>query len=182
MPCRAWWLAGLMAFGMASSMAVAQEPSVPSEHVGRVRALLEEPQPTLLRWRQQLFQSVRRLEFGPPELIRAAWEALDLPGDDRAHSNLLVYLRRQGLPLPQPRLDEAGDSLLERALEAWGKLDMTQARVLLEQGAELYPDNLRFANNLPWLLVVPMTPESVDPRQGSRELALDVLALRMARP
>lgn len=173
------WFSGL--FLVTGAEVFAQEPVVPSEHLARVRTLLEEPQPRQPQWRQQLFQSVRRLEFGPVDLVRAAWEALDLPGDDRSHANLLVYLRRQGLPLPQPRLDEAGDSLLERALAAWGQLDLAQARALLEQGAESYPENRRFANNLPWLPVIPPTPVRVDPRQGSRELALDVLALRMAR-
>jgi hypothetical protein len=166
---------------VVAAEAHAQAPDVPSEHLARVRTLLDDPQLHQLQWRQQLFQSVRRLEFGPVELVRAAWEALDLPGDDRAHSNLLVYLRRHGLPLPEPRLNEAGDSLLERALAAWGQLDLARARALLEQGAESYPENLRFANNLPWLPVIPPTPVRVDPQQGSRELARDVLALRIAR-
>jgi len=177
---RVLWLISSL-FLILGARAHAQEPEIPSEHLARVRTLLEDPKPRQPVWRQQLFQSVRRLEFGPVDLVRAAWEALDLPGDDRAHSNLLVYLRRHGLPLPEPRLDEAGDSLLERALAAWGQLDLAQARALLEQGAESYPENLRFANNLPWLPVIPPTPARVDPQQGSRELALDVLALRIAR-
>jgi len=157
------------------------QAAVPVDHIARVRELLQEPKLTDVQWRKRLFQSVRRLEFGPEELVTAAWRALDLPGDDRGHANLLVYLRRHGLPLPPPRVDEAADSLLERALAAWGTLDLKTARSLLEEGTRRFAQDARFANNLPWLPVVPVPPAQVPVASGSRELALAVLALRLSR-
>jgi hypothetical protein len=172
----------LLLLGLASTLQ-AQEPAVPpaADHLARVRSLLAEPQEREPSWRRMLFQSLRRLEFGPQELVRDGWKALDLPGDDAAHANLLVYLRRQGLPLPAPRVDEGQDSLLERALDAWGRLDLTATRRLLEEGARLHPEDGRFRNNLPWLPPGPLPSVEVPQDAGIRELAREVLALRRSR-
>jgi len=173
------WLAILL--GLSWSGQLQAQTAAPGDHIARVRVLLGDPKPTDVNWRKMLFQSVRRLEFGPQELVTAAWQALDLPGDDRGHSNLLVYLRRHGLPLPAPRVDEAADSLLERALAAWGALDFSSARSQLEEGSRRFPQDARFTNNLPWLPVVPVPPTRVDAAAGGRELAFAVLALRLSR-
>ena len=162
----------------ADAAAEAQEPTPPPGHLERIRALLAAPAPQDAYWRETLFHSITRLEHAPAEDLYPAFALLAEDGGDRALSNLVLYSRRQGLPLPAVRVGEGADPALERALAAWGEGDLDLAGRLLEHGAATWPADSRWADNLLWLRGE--APESVSAGADARMLAYAVLAAREA--
>ena len=167
-------MAGLIV-ALLLALAALQEPPAPPGHLERVQDLLVAERPHDAWWRNTLFQSITRLEHAPVQIVLPAWEALAADG---GHSNLILYLRRHGLPLPAEEVAEDADTALERALAAWGSGDLLDAQRRLEDGVAAWPADPRFANNLPWLHG--RFPASLEAAAGSRELAQAVLAARGA--
>lgn len=158
----------------AAAIAVGQAP-VP--HRARVAALLAAPRPEELRWRATLFQSLTRLEHAPIEETLPGWRSLAAAGGDSARADLLLFLRRHGLPLPDADLGEGVDARLERALGAWGEGRLAVARLLLEAAPQEDP---RVRSNLDWL--ARRAPAHLGPADDARAAAHAVLAARGALP
>jgi hypothetical protein len=101
-------------------------------------------------------------------------------GGDADRSNLLLYLRRTGLPLPARTVGEGVDCALERALAAWGAGALEECRRLLREALAVWPSDARLASNLAWLERRP--PASLAVSADARDCALAVLAARGAIP
>ena len=157
-------------------LGAAQEPTPPPGHLERVRALLAAPLPDDPYWRGTLFQSITRLEHAPVADLLPAWQAMAADDSAGARSNLILYCRRHGLPLPDERVDEGPDCALERALAAWGTGEMEEVRTRLERGAAAWPADARWSGNLLWLHGRP--PDAVSAAATARDLAQAVLAAR----
>jgi hypothetical protein len=149
-------------------------------HSFRLAELLAAPRPADPVWRGMLFQSASRLDHAPSAAVLAAWEALAVSGADGDLSNLILYRRRAGLPLPAEAVSEGVDSALERALAAWGAGDTGTALAGLQDGLRRWPADTRLASNLDWLTRNP--PAHVAATADTRALAQAVLAARNALP
>ena len=168
------WLWGTL----ASEIAAPQGP-LPERHVERVQALLSEPHPEQLPWLKTLFQSLTRVEHGPPGVIRQGWVYMAAEGTDAAQANFILYCRRQGLPLPEKTLTEGVNSDLERALSHWGEGHLVKTQEALKTGLQAYSGDSRYRGNLDWLSMD--LPQRVSSVSTSRELAQAVLATRISR-
>jgi len=174
-------VAGLTFLSLLPLLAVLGAPGQPeSLHRARLAELLAAPRPADPVWRGLLFQSASRLDHAPSSEVLAAWEALAVSGADGDLSNLILYRRRSGLPLPTAAVSEDVDSALERALAAWGAGDSGAAQAGLQDGLRRWPADARFASNLDWLARRP--PARVAATADARALAHAVLAARNALP
>ncbi|MDA1259969.1 MAG: hypothetical protein O3A20_05050 [Planctomycetota bacterium] len=149
-------------------------------HRARVATLLGAPRAQDAAWRGTLFQSVSRLEHEAVDVALLAWRILADHGGDSDRANLLLYQRRHELPLESPLLDEGVDSLLERALCAWGESRLGETQVALERASGLAPEDDRILSNMDWLLQRP--PPALRPADDARATAHAVLAARGAMP
>ena len=168
------WLWG----AFASNIITPQEP-YSERHLERVQKLLSEPHPDQLPWLKTLFQSLTRVEHGPPDIVRQGWAYMAAEGTDAAQANFIVYCRRQALPLPAKTVAEGVHSDLERALSLWGEGRLAETLQALETGLEAYSGDSRYRGNLDWLSMQP--PQQVSAVSTSRELAQAVLATRISR-
>lgn len=159
--------------------ALSQE-SYPADHLQRVSLLLREPQASLPRWRNTLYQSLTRLEHAPVAQTLPAWELLAVDSGDTGQANLILFCRRHGLPLPEVALSESASSILERSLAQWGLGQRTACLDSLQAGAAKFPTDSRFRTNLDWLNM--RSPKELLADCTARELAQAVLAARLARP
>lgn len=151
----------------------------PAAHRARTAELLADPRPHEAHWRATLFQSVSRLEHAPIEETWPAWLAL-ANAHPAGRADLLLFLRRHGLPMPEADVDEGVDALLERALAAWGARRPEQAADALRRAALAAPADERVRDNLAWLERRP--PPSLAPAADARAAAHAVLAARGALP
>ncbi|MDA0667514.1 MAG: hypothetical protein O3A95_07660 [Planctomycetota bacterium] len=169
----------LWLWGIFAPETTALQGPLPERHVERVRVLLSEPHPERLPWRKALFQSLTRVEHGPPDLVREGWVYMAAEGTDTAQANFILYCRRQGLPLPEIRLTERANSDLERALSLWGEGRLSETQEALKTGLQAYSGDSRFRGNLDWLSMD--LPNQVSSVSTTRELAQAVLATRISR-
>ena len=144
-------------------------------HASRLEMLLASPRSDSY-WRNTVFQSVTRLEHHHPQLSSRAWQALNQPASDSSVSNILVFSRRNQLPLPLLDNCEAADSRLERALALWGNLQLVECKQSMISAAITYADDMRFVNNLAWLSM--KAPTQISATSDTRELCQAVLAFR----
>ncbi|MDP6962816.1 MAG: hypothetical protein QGF46_01475 [Planctomycetota bacterium] len=123
-----------------------------------------------------LFQSITRLEHGHTEIVHDAWQRLNQSPNDRSISDLILFSRRNQLPLPPTAFIEENHSALERALALWGdsKTDESLAAMRLAQLS--YPTDSRFENNISWITMSP--PKVLDSQSSSRELCQAILAFK----
>lgn len=163
------------------ALCAAQQPGQDAAlHAARAAELLAAPRPAEAGWRGMLHQSLARLDHADPALAGAGWELLDGSGRDADRANRILYLRRQGLPLPAPAVGEGVDSALERALAAWGAGRLEEAAERLRAALAQWPGDDRLAPNLAWLERRP--PPALARGADARGCALAVLAARRAIP
>lgn len=152
----------------------AQEPF--EADLGAMKLLLAEPQLQDQAWRVSLWEHLTRLEHAPVDQVLPGWEALASSGLDADRANLYVYQRRHGLPLLEVGPQAGSELTLEACLEAWGRSDLAQTRLLLEEALKRFPTDTRLLSNLDWLLG--RAPREVELDGSARHLALAVLAAR----
>lgn len=145
-------------------------------HIDRVDQLLADSGGDWY-WRNTLYQSITRLEHVHTDAVENAWKALNNPANDVSLSNLLLFQRRNELPLEREDLKiEESNCLLERALSAWGQGDLDTAEIRLRRGVAQYPEDERFLNNLNWLLM--RVPDSLASNADVREVCQTILAFK----
>ncbi|TAH38458.1 MAG: hypothetical protein EYC70_03495 [Planctomycetota bacterium] len=185
-------MAGLSA-GLAlvlAAAAAAQEPEAApppartraereqGQALQRLESLRREAFADPLTWRKAVFALLLRLEPAAPDRILPHWDRLAESGEEPDLGNRILFRRRHGLALPPPHPNEGRESVLERALAAWGEHRFEAARALLQEGVRRFPEDPVFEQNLQWLDRRP--PMGVDPRAGARLAALVVLSARGA--
>ncbi|MBC8370151.1 MAG: hypothetical protein H8E25_09130 [Planctomycetes bacterium] len=157
-------------------MPLAQDANdLESLHSSRLTKLLSNPRNDWY-FVNTVFQSVTRLEHHHRDLSLRAWQFLNQPVSDAAISNILVFSRRNQLPLPEVTVAEGANSILERALYLWGKQQIGQADQLLASAENKFADDLRFKNNRAWISMLP--PSQLAATAASRELCQAVLAFK----
>ena len=133
--------------------------------------------PALPAWRGAVFQKLSWLERIDDPAVHLAWMELARGGSDADEANLLLYRRRQGLPLGAlaDRL-EGPEVCLEYALFLWGESRLQEAASALGDFVQRYPADARFRDNLDWLLE--RQPPSFSCDGDARATALAVMLQR----
>lgn len=158
---------------------VQDAPPAWQEDLRLLEELLAAPRPADLLWQSRVFLRASRLEHAPTERVLPAWQWLARDGSDRSRANLVLYERRQGLPLEPPQPDEGPETTLERCLALWAEARLPESRAALEKAVQRFPDDSRFRDNLLWLDLRP--PQALRFDATPRQLALAVLTARASR-